>query len=56
MVRNSAKSANPITYPRMIAAFRPVKINPAATSSSEIPIVAGDMLTLSAPTPHGRQK
>jgi hypothetical protein len=40
----------------MIAAFRPVKINPAATSSSEIPIVAGDMLTLSAPTPHGRQK
>jgi hypothetical protein len=34
----------------------PVWLKPAATSSSEIPIAAGDMLTLSAPTPHGRQK
>jgi hypothetical protein len=33
----------------MIAAFRPVKLKAAATSSSEVPIVAGDMLTLSAP-------
>jgi hypothetical protein len=33
----------------MIAAFRPGKHKPPATSSSGIPIAAGDMLTLSAP-------